>query len=136
MIALGIQTLVRDPEAVTGEQRGSILDLLKMPALWAILPLMFVAYAPAAALRGLWAGPYLRDVFALDTGQVGQAMLVMGLAMVAGTLAYGPLDRVFKARKWVIFTGNLICALAIFALFGAALLAGLVVYLFSRDNMG
>ncbi|WP_297773708.1 MFS transporter [uncultured Roseovarius sp.] len=116
VIALGIQTLVRDPEAVTGEQRGSVLDLLKMPALWTILPLMFVAYAPAAALRGLWAGPYLRDVFALDTGQVGQATLVMGLAMVAGTLAYGPLDRVFQTRKWVIFTGNLICALATFAL--------------------
>jgi MFS family permease len=115
-IALGIQTRVRDPEAVIGEQRGSVLDLLKMPALWAILPLMFVAYAPAAALRGLWAGPYLRDVFALDTGQVGQATLVMGLAMVAGTLAYGPLDRLFQTRKWVIFTGNLICATATCAL--------------------
>ena len=116
IIALGIQTLVRDPEAVTGETRGSVLDLLKMPALWAILPLMFVAYAPAAALRGLWAGPYLTDVFALDTGQVGQATLVMGLAMIAGTLSYGPLDRLFQTRKWVIFTGNLICALATFAL--------------------
>src|SRR6056297_236628 len=89
VIALGIQTLVRDPEAVTGETRGSVLDLLKMPVIWTILPLMFVAYAPAAALRGLWAGPYLTDVFTLDTGQVGQATLVMGLAMIAGTLCYG-----------------------------------------------
>jgi MFS family permease len=116
VIALGIQTLVRDPEAVTGETRGSVLDLLKMPAIWAILPLMFVAYAPAAALRGLWAGPYLTDVFMLDTGQVGQATLVMGLAMIAGTLSYGPLDRLFQTRKWVIFTGNLFCALATCAL--------------------
>ncbi len=115
-VALGIHLLVRDPEAVTGEARGSVLDLLRMPALWAILPLMFVAYAPAAALRGLWAGPYLRDIFALDTGQVGQATLVMGLAMIAGTLVYGPLDRLFNSRKWVIFGGNLICALATLAL--------------------
>ncbi|SEK72013.1 Sugar phosphate permease [Roseovarius azorensis] len=111
-VALGIHLLVRDPDAVTGEARGSVLDLMKMPALWAILPLMFVAYAPAAALRGLWAGPYLHDIFGLDIGQVGQATLVMGLAMIAGTLVYGPLDRVFNSRKWVIFTGNLICALA------------------------
>lgn len=115
-VALGLHLLVRDPEAVTGETRGSVLDLLRMPALWAILPLMFVAYAPAAALRGLWAGPYLRDIFGLDTGQVGQATLIMGLAMIAGTLVYGPLDRLFNSRKWVIFGGNLICALAAFAL--------------------
>ncbi|MGX0976921.1 putative MFS family arabinose efflux permease [Roseovarius sp. MBR-51] len=114
--ALGILAVVRDPEAVIGDTRGSLLDLLRMPAVWAILPLMFVAYAPAAALRGLWAGPYLRDVFGLDTGQVGQATLVMGVAMIAGTFAYGPLDRIFNSRKWVIFTGNVICALAIFAL--------------------
>jgi len=114
--ALGIHAVVRDPEAVSGDTRGSLLDLLRMPAVWAILPLMFVAYAPAAALRGLWAGPYLRDVFGLDTGQVGQATLVMGVAMIAGTFAYGPLDRIFQSRKWVIFTGNVICALAIFAL--------------------
>ncbi|MBC7164823.1 MAG: MFS transporter [Roseovarius sp.] len=115
-VAAGIAALVRDPGAVTGEARGSLLDLLGMPALWAILPLMFVAYAPSAALRGLWAGPYLRDVFALDTGQVGQATLVMGLAMIAGTFAYGPLDRVFRTRKWVVFGGNLVAALALGAL--------------------
>ncbi|PKQ12368.1 MAG: MFS transporter [Alphaproteobacteria bacterium HGW-Alphaproteobacteria-1] len=116
MAAAGIAALVRDPEAVTGEARGSVLDLLKMPVLWAILPLMFVAYAPAAALRGLWAGPYLRDVFALDTGQVGQATLVMGLAMIAGTFVYGPLDRLLGSRKWVIFGGNFVAALALVAL--------------------
>ncbi|MFU8777557.1 MAG: MFS transporter [Roseovarius sp.] len=115
-VALGILALVRDPEAVTGETCGSLFDLLRMPVIWAILPLMFVAYAPAAALRGLWAGPYLRDVFGLDTGQVGQATLVMGMAMIAGTFAYGPLDRVFKSRKWVIFAGNTICTVAVLAL--------------------
>lgn len=112
VVAFGILALVRDPDQLSGETRGSLLDLLRKPALWAILPLMFVAYAPAAALRGLWAGPYLHDVFGLDTGQVGQATLVMGVAMIAGTLAYGPLDRIFNTRKWVIFAGNVICALA------------------------
>jgi MFS family permease len=116
VIAAGIHVAVRDPEAVTGAARGSILDLLRMPALWAILPLMFVAYAPAAALRGLWAGPYLSEIYGLNTSQVGQATLVMGLAMIAGTLAYGPLDRIFQSRKRVIFTGNLICALAVLTL--------------------
>lgn len=116
LIALGIALTVRDPAPVEGEARGSVLDLLKMPALWAIFPLMFVAYAPSAAIRGLWIGPYLGDIFGLGTGQVGQATLVMGLAMIAGTLIYGPLDRIFKTHKWVIFTGNILCAAATLAL--------------------
>ncbi len=84
--------------------------------MWAILPMMLVNYAPAAALRGLWIGPYLSDVFALSTAQIGQATLVMGAAMIAGTFSYGPLDGIFRSRKWVVFTGNLAGALVLFAL--------------------
>lgn len=116
LVALGIALTVRDPEPVAGDARGSVLDLLKMPALWAIFPLMFVAYAPSAAVRGLWIGPYLTDVFGLSTAQVGTATLVMGLAMIAGTLCYGPLDRIFRTHKWVIFTGNVLCAASTLAL--------------------
>jgi hypothetical protein len=46
--ALGIAALVRDPPKPEGEPRGSLLDLLAMPALWPILIAMFVCYAPAA----------------------------------------------------------------------------------------
>lgn len=107
-VAAGIWITVRDPERIATEQKGSLLDLLKEPALWAILPLMMVAYAPSGALRGLWAGPYLRDIFNLDTTQIGQATLIMGAAMIAGTFAYGPLDRILHTRKWVIFGGNVL----------------------------
>ena len=87
-----------------------------MPVMWAILPMMLVNYAPVGALRGLWVGPYLSDVFDLSTTQVGQATLIMGLAMIAGTLSYGPLDRVFGTRKWVVFFGNLACTASLFLL--------------------
>ncbi len=112
-IALGIWFSVRDPKKVETDHKGSLLDLLKEPALWLILPLMLVAYAPAAALRGLWAGPYLNDVFNLNTTQIGTATLVMGTAMIAGTFVYGPLDRFLGTRKWVIVGGNVLCAVAL-----------------------
>ncbi len=112
-VAVGIWLSVRDPAKVEAEQKGSLLDLLKEPALWTIMPLMLVAYAPSAALRGLWAGPYLRDVFALSTTQIGTATLIMGAAMIAGTFVYGPLDRVLKTRKWVIFGGNVLSGVAL-----------------------
>ncbi len=115
-VAVGMFFTVRDPVKTDGSVKGSVFDLLKLPIMWAVLPLMFVNYAPAGALRGLWIGPYLRDVFGLNTAQIGQATLVMGVAMIAGTLAYGPMDRIFGTRKWVVFAGNFLGAAAILAL--------------------
>ncbi len=116
IVALGILSTVRDPQRIETEQKGSVLDLLREPALWTILPLMLVAYAPSAALRGLWAGPYLQEVFGLTTSQIGQATLFMGAAMIAGIFVYGPLDRVLGTRKWVIFGGNVLSSLALTAM--------------------
>ncbi len=120
-VAIGLWLWVQDPPSAHGEggAKGSVLDLLKIPALWAILPLMFVNYAAPAGLRGLWAGPFLKDVHGLDAPGIGSVTLVMGLAMVIGNFAYGPLDRVFGTRKWVIFTGNMAAVAALFALWAA-----------------
>ena len=115
-VAIGIYLTVRDPAPASDAQEGSLLDLLRMPVLWTIFPMMIVAYAPSAAIRGLWMGPYLIDVHGLTTAQVGQATLVMGVAMILGTFAYGPLDRLFGTRKWVVLLGNLVCAASILCL--------------------
>jgi predicted MFS family arabinose efflux permease len=108
--ALGLWLTVTNPPALDGGRKGSILELLRLPALWTIFPLMAVAYAPIGAMRGLWAGPYLSDVFAADTKAIGVATLLMGLAMIAGTLTYGPLDRLLGRRRTLIITGSAICA--------------------------
>lgn len=121
LVAVGIAVSVKDPPAVEAGARGSVMDLLRMRALWPIFPLMFVAYAPAAAIRGLWIGPYLSDAHQLQTAELGQASLVMGVAMIAGTFLYGPLDRLLGTQKWVVLIGNLGCGLATMAL---ALLVG------------
>lgn len=116
--ALAILVLVRDPARVEGGAKGSIIDLLRMPALWPILLMMAACYAPPAGIRGLWAGPWYADVFGADAARIGLVTLVMGLAMVAGNFAYGPLDRVFGTRKWLIFGGNalmLACLLGLYA---------------------
>lgn len=102
--------LVRDPEALGDGPRGSLLDILRIPAMWFIAPMMLVNYAPAAGLRGLWAGPYVADTYGAEL--VGAVTLAMGLAMIAGNFAYGPLDRVFGTRKWVVMGGNLLGAAA------------------------
>lgn len=115
-IAVGMFVTVRDPVVSQSEEKGSVLDLLKLPVMWAILPLMLVNYAPAGTIRGLWIGPYLSDVFGLSTAQIGQATLIMGIAMIAGTLSFGPMDRIFGTRKWVVFAGNIAGSATLFAL--------------------
>ena len=118
LVSIALWLVVKDPPktASTGP-RGSVLDILKIKALWLIFPMMFVNYAPAAGLRGLWVGPYGTDVFGADTSMIGTMTLVMGLAMIAGNFAYGPMDRVFGTRKWVVFVGNTLGAVGCFALF-------------------
>ncbi|MDR0808588.1 MAG: MFS transporter [Gemmobacter sp.] len=112
-----IAVAVRDPARVPPQPGGgSLRTILTSRGVWPVYAMMTVAYMPAAAMRGLWIGPYYADVFAADTARIGQVTLVMGLAMVAGNFAYGPLDRVFHSRKWVILTGNLLCALCFFGL--------------------
>lgn len=115
-LAVAIWRLVDDPPAADRNARGSVIDLLRLPALWLILPLMMVQYAPAAAIRGLWAGPYAQDVFAASAAGIGTMTLVMGLAMTVGNFGYGPLDRLLRTRKWVVFWGNALGAVALLGL--------------------
>ncbi len=116
LIALAALALVRDPPVLQAEagDRGFLDygELLKLRVLWPIIPLAVVNYTPAAGIRGLWAGPYLTEVYAMSPAEVGRATLWMALAMSAGAFAYGPLDRWFGTRKWVILPGNVVAAAA------------------------
>jgi predicted MFS family arabinose efflux permease len=105
-VALVILVLVRDPPRLATARDGSLLDLLRIPAIWPILAMMVVCYTPIAGLRGLWVGPYFADVHGAGPLEIGRISLWIGLAMVAGNFAYGPLDRWLGTRKWVIFGGN------------------------------
>jgi len=105
--AAGIWFAVRYPVKEPTEQKGSFAEVLRIRALWFIFPLMLVIYAALGALRGLWIGPYLTEVFNASPRLIGQATLAMGITMVIGPMAYSPLDRMFDTRKWVIFVGSI-----------------------------
>ncbi|MFM7446924.1 MAG: MFS transporter, partial [Tabrizicola sp.] len=55
-VALAILVLVRDPERLGTARDGSLLDLLRIPAIWPILSMMVVCYMPIAGIRGFWVG--------------------------------------------------------------------------------
>jgi len=117
LVSIALLVFIKDPPKTDIETpKGSVLDVLKIRALWLIIPMMFVNYAPAAGLRGLWIGPFGIETFKADAALIGTMTLVMALSMIAGNFAYGPLDRLFGTRKWVVFVGNALGALGCFIL--------------------
>jgi MFS family permease len=119
LTAVAVLAFVRDPERVPAADGGLPIGfgaVLRRPALLLLVPLTLVHYAPAAGVRGLWAGPYLAEVFGLDPVGIGNVTLAMGIAMILGSLAYGPLDRLLGTRKGVLLGGNLLLAAALLLL--------------------
>src|SRR5690606_6795810 len=81
-VAVAILALTRDPERLPPTERpGSLAEILRLRPLWFILPLFSVNYAASAAIRGLWAGPYMAEVHDASDQLIGQATLAMGVAM-------------------------------------------------------
>ena len=114
IIGLAIFFLVKDPAKLEGgPQGGSVLDVLRIRKLWAIFPMVVMCYCVAAGIRGVWAGPYLSEVQGQNTGGIGMITFWMALALSVGSIAYGPMDRIFHSRKWPVFIGNLIVLLAL-----------------------
>ncbi|MEZ5752527.1 MAG: MFS transporter [Paracoccaceae bacterium] len=125
LVAVALGLFIQDPPKLekTEGQKGALLDVLKIRELWLILPLMGVNYVPAATMRGLWAGPFFADVHGADSIAIGWVTLIMAIAMVIGSFAYGPLDRVFGTRKWVVLTGNLLGAACMLTLWANPLMS-------------
>jgi len=119
--ALCLLWLIKDPPRAEQPDGGDSLlgglwTLLKIRALWPLLPLTAVSYAIIAGERGLWVGPYLSEVFGLDPVARGNIVLIMAAAMSLGALAYGPLDQWLGTRKWIVAAGNAVTGIAFIAL--------------------
>ncbi|WP_323716350.1 MFS transporter [Paracoccus aminovorans] len=111
-VSATIYACVKNPPRPEGTHPiGSLRALLKVRELWAILPLLFITYAASACIRGLWAGPYLSEVFGASDYLIGWVTLGMGLAMVTANLAVGRVVRLFGSDKRTSLANTLLlCA--------------------------
>ncbi|MCX7368445.1 MAG: MFS transporter [Alphaproteobacteria bacterium] len=99
----------RKPESLMEALRGQF-SIWRLPGLSRVLALHLVAYAAAATVIGLWAGPYFADVHGLGANERGLALAAMGLAMPIGLLLVGPLERRFFPRSAMISAGAALSA--------------------------
>ncbi|MSP75575.1 MAG: MFS transporter [Rhodospirillaceae bacterium] len=115
LVAVGFYVFVRDrpPEArgpeprkeTTAEILRGLWEVWRTPGLGPVLSMHFFAYATMLTVLGVWGGPYLYDVHKLDGLERGNVLLAMGVAQILGILTYGPMDRVLRSRKKVVFGG-------------------------------
>jgi predicted MFS family arabinose efflux permease len=105
----------RKPESLMEALRGQF-SIWRLPGLSRVLALHLVAYAAAATVIGLWAGPYLADVHGLDAKARGRALAAMGLAMPIGLLLVGPLEKHFFPRAALVTAGAALSALMLIGL--------------------
>jgi len=96
---------LRAPESPRQILRG-LGQVLRDRRIWYISAMQAVAYPILMTISALWAGPYLDEVYGLDAIQRGNVLLALNVAMILGVLAYGPLDRLFDTRKWVVVAGT------------------------------
>lgn len=80
-------------------------DLLHISAI------QFVTYATVLTIAGLWAGPYLNDVYGLSGVARGNALLAINVATLVGVMLYSYIERRLDSRKKTILVGaSLSCA--------------------------
>ena len=92
------------------EMLGGVRAASANRQLWHVCAIQFVNYGTILAIVGLWAGPYLNDVHGLQGVVRGNVLFVINLAMLAGVLGYGVLERRLRSRKRAIAGGSVASA--------------------------
>jgi predicted MFS family arabinose efflux permease len=92
---------VRPKETLREALLGQV-TVWRTPGLLPVLAMHLVGYAGMATVLAVWAGPFLAERYGLSPEGRGLVLLAMGLALPAGLLAVGPLERRLNTRKWLV----------------------------------
>ncbi|AGT10451.1 MFS transporter [Paracoccus aminophilus] len=113
-VSATIASFVSDPPKPAEDQpKASLRGLLQVRELRFILPLLGVTYAASACIRGLWAGPYLTEVFGASDQLIGWVTLGMGIAMVTANLSVGRVVQLVGSDKKLSIANTLLLCLVL-----------------------
>ena len=76
------------PETLTAQLRV-IGRIAKDPVFWRVTPMVSIVSGTFISIQTLWAGRWLSDVASLDRNSVADALLVMAIGFVIGSLTTG-----------------------------------------------
>ena len=124
LLVLGVYFLVpRLPERLRQAPKASLLDEARevvrigmTPALRGAMAIAMVSFAASITIRGMWGGPWLMEIKGLDRVAAGQGMLPLTLALVAGPVLFGLLDRRIGRTAIVLALGHFVAGTALIVL--------------------
>lgn len=88
-----------------GESLRGLREIMGDRDLQRAFVMAFCFAGPFAAVGGLWAGPYFRDLYGMSHSEASGVILAMMVAYNGGAFIYGQLDRMFATRKWIVLGG-------------------------------
>ncbi|WP_028347428.1 MFS transporter [Bradyrhizobium murdochi] len=92
-------------------QMAEVLRIGLSRPLRGLIALALVSLAASLVLRGLWGGPWLMEVKALGRIEAGNALGLFTLALIAGPLLMGIVDRTIGHRREVLAATHSFAAL-------------------------
>jgi MFS family permease len=92
-------------------QMIAVLRLGLSRPLRGLIALALVSLATSLVLRGIWGGPWLMDVKGLSRVEAGNQLGAFTLAMIAGPLCIGMIDRKLGRRRELVASTHMIGAL-------------------------
>ncbi|WP_454649713.1 MFS transporter [Bradyrhizobium liaoningense] len=138
-VALAVFALVPNQPAEHKDESSPLAQMIEVLRLGlsrplrGLIALALVSLATSLVLRGLWGGPWLMDVKGLSRVEAGNQLGAFTLAMIAGPLCIGVIDRRLGHRRGLVAGSHLAGAvlLALMALgaphYAIAVLFGLPV---------
>ncbi len=142
---LGVSDILKAEDTTSsssGEQKLPLLQGVKMvlseKKFWPLAVWFFCTGGILFGFGGLWAGPYLMQVYNLSKTQTGNILMMIAVGMIVGSPMLGLLsEKVFHGRKlvllissstltgiWVLFV-LLVDGLSVFFLYGLFFLLGI-----------
>jgi MFS family permease len=119
VVALAVFVLVPNQPAEhkdTSSPLAQMIEVLRLGLsrpLRGLIALALVSLATSLVLRGLWGGPWLMQVKGLSRVEAGNQLGAFTLAMIAGPLCIGMIDRRLGRRRELVAGTHTIAALLV-----------------------
>jgi MFS family permease len=89
-----------------GETFRGVGAAMRVPSFWRVFLAHATAYAAFATVLGLWAGPWLSDVYGVGLEERGAILLAGALAQIVGLFAWGLSDRFWRSYRRPVLLGS------------------------------
>jgi MFS family permease len=137
LIALLVAAVVEDGPGAGPPHRESlresmagVVQVFRTPSVGQLFLVHLTGYSSFALVVGLWGGPYLTHAYGYGLQARGDLLFVAAVAQILGSLAWGPMDRLFGSHKLPVLLGAGLtaAALALIAIVGVLAPALLLVW--------